>query len=296
MKAESIVSRFGQVQCLPASYLPPPYGSRRGAVDAFARSPGRAAYPIERPVAWRVVEPGSAKQRAMRAADFGHDNLAWSRPYVRRGRGRAAWAAVGGALSGATLALWLGAMPVGSGTFSGGPVDTQVLATAHAPERASVAGSGDRGDAPPMRELSVATAPLEPDELIGPHDLNERPAVVTRSTPDDGAPPGVSIERSRISDVQVAERGTRRTGTVRIKHAPPVVRATRDPQPALPPPAPSRHEACGDDWPCGETLRSMRIELANWEAELAQREQADPPDVQPAASGWMSEHTRLSDR
>lgn len=296
MKAESIVSRFGPPRRLPAAYLPPPYGSRRGAVDAFARSPGRAAYPIERSVAWRVVEPGSAKQRAMRAADFGHDNLAWSRPYVRRGRGRAAWAAVGGALSGATLALWLGAMPVGFGTFSGGPVDTPVSAIAHAPERASVAGPEDRGDEPPRREFGVATAPVESDEPIGQRDLTERAAVVARSAPDESAPPVVSAARSGISDVQVAERGARRTGTGRMKHAPPVLRATRDPQPALPPPAPLRQEACGDDWPCGETLRSMRIELANWEAELAQRAQAVPPDVQPAASGWMSEHTRLSDR
>ncbi|UVE64005.1 hypothetical protein L2Y90_09010 [Burkholderia pyrrocinia] len=228
----------------PASYLPPPYGMRHGRL---ARLPSGAVYLSSGRSSCRpAAAPAAPAAPGARAADFGHDNLAWSRVPPPRGRGRFVLAMIGGALLGAALTVSLGVMlpdrgsvfghaaqvslPVGSSTSA--PVDATAAVAAPAPAVNRSGAASDLAPAVPVRAIPTVTPTLHRQPDTTGVRIGKREA--TR-------PASVSTARPRVS---VKPRA-----------------AAQADWPALA--APDR---CGGDWPCGDELRLLRSELKRREA------------------------------
>ncbi|WP_157659404.1 hypothetical protein [Burkholderia ubonensis] len=258
MHGESFMNRFAPPARPPSSYLPQPYGCGRGGVDAFARLPVLGA---RMPSVRYAGELSGAK----RAADFGHDNLAWSRSGTRYGRARGIWIAAGGAMFGAALVMLLGTVLEVPGKEAGSGGTARAPVVAHAPERVPARTLDARAAAQPPRDVAATSV-----EQIAPAELPRSREPAAAVVQGECAVPTARVVRGRVPDARVAESNTTRTKHVRVAHEP--------------------SEVCDDDWPCGDTLRLMRIELANWEAE-----RAPVSGTGLAPSVRAIEHTRLTD-
>lgn len=275
MSSDRIVSGFALVVLRPATYLPPPYGIRRGAAGVFARPSGRALHLHAGALACRPFGDAAAVwDGALRAADFGHDNVAWSRPAPRRNTRRMALALIGGALFGAAT-TWFGGVLTRSGNAR---IDTV---------RASVPAAE-----PPAAPVQTAAAEV-PVHALPPPPAVEPVRMTESSTPV--APPHQvhrDAAHARVDEPETPRAQPARTAsasapaTVR-SYAPRVARpGTRRAQAA---PA----DQCDTDWPCGETLRSMRRELAQWEA--ARQRRALPESGDAGHVLGLGEHTRVTE-
>ncbi|WP_141684898.1 hypothetical protein [Burkholderia stabilis] len=236
MNSEPAAIWFAMPPPRPASYLPPPYGMRHGRL---ARLPSGAVYLSSGRSSCRpAAAPGA------RAADFGHDNLAWSRVPQPRGRGRLVLAAVSGALLGAALTVSLGVMLVDRGAVLGladranPPAGNPVAAPAVATMPAAV-------PAPVVDRLGAASgpAPAAPAILDVPPTLHRQPNSTRAQSREREAmrPASVSTARPRVP---VKPRA-----------------AAQADSPAL-----AASDRCGGDWPCGDELRLLQSELKRREA------------------------------
>jgi hypothetical protein len=277
----------------PASYLPAPYGVRRDVTARFARlSPGwvylSAAEPTGRPDA----------ASATRAADFGHDNLAWSGKPLPRGRRRLVSAAVGGALLGAVAAL-LGVMladrwavfdyapfrhlplshsapaPVVAAPPEMVPAAALETASASAPAPAS---APVLASAPPV--AAVADRSGEPRPRASVADTHATPPLQPKPTKQPGTADAPGHEREALKPASAS--AARSHARAQPKAARPVD-----------PPAASAHDVCGADWLCDDELRSLQIELKRWEAQngLPETQESRPSGT----SVHLTGHSRVTE-
>lgn len=253
MSPGSIENWFALPPPRAASYLPAPYGARHGVTARFASSSPESVYlPNHR----LVVASDTC------AADFGHDNLAWSRKPPPRGRARLMLAAIGGAVLGAALMALLGAMMAGRAaeqshsargslpTGKRAPASVVASAAEVVPSPTQVLDSVPALAAPSAPAASRAGALPQPMRGANGHAV---PAL--RPTPP---------RRSDSASVRVREPEVVQpvSGKAAFRRAP------TKPRPAAPADssvsrAPGR---CGDDWPCGDALRALQGELKQWEA------------------------------
>ncbi|WP_124499918.1 MULTISPECIES: hypothetical protein [unclassified Burkholderia] len=254
MNPESIDNWFALPPPRAASYLPAPYGVRHGVTARFARSSPGTVYLSNRCLA---VAAGAC------AADYGHDNLAWSRKPPPRGRGRLVSAAIGGAVFGAVLMALLGAMMAGRGAEPGplwGSMPTGKRASA-----SIVAATPDAIPAPPPAPASDATPALAPPlaPVVRQADTQPHP-VRGAGGPAVPAPRPMPPRRPDMENVH-----TRELEVVRPLSAKAVAhRMPAKPRPAKPADSPvsGAPDRCGADWPCGDALRALQVELKHWEA------------------------------
>lgn len=257
MNPESIDNWFALPPPRAASYLPAPYGVRHGVTDCFARSSPGAVYLSSR----RFVIAADVC-----AADFGHDNLAWSRQPLQRGRGRSrrVLAAIGGALLGAALTALLGWMMAVRGTelgdLAGGSLPAGKRASASvvaaAPEAVPVPPS-----TPVLDSASTLVPPTGP--IVSPADAlphpvrgaSGHPVPALRATPLRRPDSGRGRAREPEAGRSVSAKATLR-------------RVPAQPRPAGPaePSVSGAPDRCGADWPCGDALRALRVELKHREA------------------------------
>ena len=242
-----------------ASYLPAPYGVRHGVTDCFARSSPGAVYLSNR----RLAVAADAC-----AADYGHDNLAWSSKPPPRGRGRLVSVAIGGAVFGAALMALLGAMMAdrdaelshaARGSLAmGNRATASVVAVAPAPPPAPVSDAmpalapslAPALAPPPARMVSQAEVSSHPVRGANGHAVPAwRPTPLRR--PDRG-----SVRAREPEEVRpVSAQGASRRVPTQPRSAGPADSSVSG--------APDR---CGADWPCGDALRALQVELEHWEA------------------------------
>lgn len=265
MNPEPIENWFALPPPRAASYLPAPYGARHGVTDRFARSSPGAVYLSNR---------RSAVVADVCAADYGHDNLAWSSKPPPRGRGRLVSGAIGGALLGAALMALLGAMIGDRGAelgrasrgslATGNPASASVVAVARetlpapvldampapAPPPAPVPDTMPALAPPPARMMSQADVSSHPVRGAHEHAVPAlRPTPLRR--PDRGS---VRAREPAVARPVTAQDASRRVPT--------------KPRPAGPADASvsGAPDRCGADWPCGDALRALQVELKHWEA------------------------------
>lgn len=284
MHAESIVVWFGPPARLPASYLPPPYGVCLDVIDTAVWRSKSGIRCSREPLKRWAVERTAAMQGVTCAADFGHDNLAWSRmrPLPRRARMMAA--TFGGALFGATVAALFG-----MADFSPAP---NVTTARHAPvaERVFTSAGGELAGAVPtmasqsrvVGEIAKAQA-TEQSAPIGKRTLGERAALTDEAVPAR-AGPSPALRQKTVMGIGMRETARKIRVTLPIH-------ATPDEQAAFGASAATWQEDCADDWPCGDSLKSMRIELENWKAAQQHRPAQDLEDT----SVRLRDHIRLTD-
>lgn len=286
MRIHSTVDWFTPPAPRPASYLPPPYGGRRGAVLAFVRS-AKAEIHLATGVSTPSSKRFGMKRRVWRAVDFGHDNLAWSRSRTRHGGGRIALTAVCSALFGAAIAVWFGtSLPDAvalskKAAFSSALPGGQGAGVVH----------GDRADTLALRasgEVAVAGAHTDSNEQ------HTRTGKLLASEPLRQA----GVREQRESGRSVVLPDDRRPRAHQRKAAPgeskrAVARPVRPASVALAVPAPESAHECEGEWLCGENLQAARIELANHEA--ARGRQQATRGYSPGNAIHFREHTRLTD-
>ncbi|ABI88702.1 hypothetical protein CH72_1643 [Burkholderia ambifaria AMMD] len=243
-----------------ASYLPGPYGVRHGVTDRFARSSSGAVYLSSR----RFVIAADVC-----AADFGHDNLAWSRQPLQRGRGRSrlVLSAIGGALVGAALMALLGGMMAVCGAELGHPARGGLAAGKRA-SASVVAAAHEAVPVPPATPVSdSALALVPPSAPTASHaDALPDPVRVASGHPASALQP-TPLRRPDRTGVRARERGTGRSISAkatlrRVPGQPPRVAPAEPSVPSVSG-APDR---CGADWPCGDALRALQVELKHREA------------------------------
>ncbi|WP_241294171.1 hypothetical protein [Burkholderia stabilis] len=287
MHAESTVNGFVPPARLPVSYLPPPYGSCRGGVDATAWNSEGAVHRLRELSVRRVNERKSAMRGVTCAADFGHDNLAWSGARTRSGRDRIMAATFGGGLLGAAVVALLGMVDVGR--------PPHIVASEHAPVAGHVlasAASREHADTAPARASHILltgqiekgliveqTARTEEERLDEPITLTKKAAPARLEWPSARSrePVGGIGTRDVVRSVRA------RSSPHAKRHAPPDVEAATS----------TRQEGGADDWPSGEALKSMRIELKSAEASLRLRESAERQPVNTVIH--LEQHIRLTD-
>jgi len=262
-----------------ASYLPGPYGVRHGVTDRFARSSPGAVYLSSR----RFVIGADVC-----AADFGHDNLAWSRQPLQRGRGRSrrVLAAIGGALIGAVLTALLGGMMVVRGAELGDPA---------AGKRASAsvgAAAPEAVPVPPSTPVldSAPTSVPPPGPIVSPADAlphpvrgtSGHPVPALRATPLRRPDSGRGRAREPEAGRSVSAKATLR-------------RVPTQPRPAGPaePSVSGAPDRCGADWPCGDALRALRVELKHREARKPIPAAVDGDAAQTSAR--LTDHRRVTE-
>ncbi|WP_412525107.1 hypothetical protein [Burkholderia lata] len=266
-----------------ASYLPAPYGVRHGVTDCFARSLPGEVYLSNR----RLAVAADAC-----AADYGHDNLAWSSKPPPRGRGRLVSAAIGGAVFGAALMALLGAVMADRGAELGHAARGGPAAGSRASESV-VAVAPETAPAPPPAPVSDAMSALAPP----PAPVSDAmPALAPPPAPASDTMPALAPPRApMVSQADVSSHPVRGAN----EHAVPALRPTphrrpdrgsvrtREPEvvrpvsaqgasrrvPTKPRPAgpadlsvSGAPDRCGADWPCGDALRALQVELKHWEA------------------------------
>ncbi|MCL4631375.1 hypothetical protein [Burkholderia sp.] len=250
MNPGSIENWFALPPPRAASYLPAPYGVRRGVTDRFARPSPGAVY---------LTNSRSTVTAHACAADFGHDNLAWSRKPSVRGRGRLTSAAIGGTLLGVVLMALFGAMTEQRGHVArrsppaGNGASEVVVATA--PEAALAPPPTPRLDstpALPSAALVTSHAEVLPRPVSG---ANEHPVPALRQAPRRRST-GERMRAREPWDVRPV------SANATLRHAPAKPRPTG----AAPPPVTRPLDRCGADWPCGNDLRALQAELKRWEA------------------------------
>lgn len=249
----------------PASYLPPPYGMRHGRL---ARLPSGAVYLSSGQASCRPAVASAA-----RAADFGHDNPAWSRVPQPRGRGRLVLAAVGGALLGAALTVSLGVMLADRGAVFGHA--TQVSLPAGNSASAPVVGTAPAVAPAPAVGRSGAASDLAP-------------AVPARAMP---AVPPTLHRQPDTTGVRISERQAMRPASVSTARSRVPVKpraAAQADSPALA--APDR---CGGDWPCGDELRLLQSELKR--REVYERLPASLESSVVGVSVRLTDHRRVTE-
>jgi len=251
MNPGSIDNWFALPPPRAASYLPAPYGARRDVTDRFARlSPGMVYLPAVRSYHDMAVAADA------RAADFGHDNLAWSRTPPLRGRGRVVSAAIGGALLGAALTALLGVIPADRWAGFGHVVRGSLPAEHAAP--ASVVAAVPEAAPAPVSAPAPAPAPA-PVSALPPAPVDRSDASFRPARAADGR----SLRRPGTAGTRSREHGVVRP--VAARAAPPHVPAKPQAAVSAIPPVSATPDPCGADWPCGEALRSLQVELKRWE-------------------------------
>ncbi len=330
MNRESIDNGFALPPPRAASYLPAPYGVRRGVMDRFAHlSPGGVYLPATRP------RRGGAVAATAGAADFGHDNLAWSRTPPRRAHGRVLSGVIGGALLGAALTVlfggaladrWAGfghavresqpARSAVSGSIvaaaveeasalrpesASGPASalTPALASASVPAPTSAPAS-----VPPPTSALASVSTSVPAPTSSPASISTPPAAPTANRSgvpldptrrmDTHAVPASRPTPARSSDMSgtpVREREAVRPLPVRTA----LPRLPAKPRPAAPPDTTvtGASDSCGADWPCGDALRSLQAELMRWDASRPLPASADSLAVEMPVR--LTDHPRVTE-
>ncbi|MDN7430409.1 hypothetical protein [Burkholderia sp. AU45388] len=301
MNPGSIDNWFALPPPRAASYLPAPYGVRRGVPGQFAHlSPGGVYLPAPR------SRRGVAVAAAAGAADFGHDNLAWSRTPPPRGRGRVMLAAIGGALLGTALTVLFGGMLADRWAEFGR------MARGRLPEGSAGSASIVAAAAESAATLRPASAsdPASASSLASAFPAASAPASISMpSAGQSGMPPdpprrkgahavpALRLPPPRTSDMagmSVRERQRMRPVPVRtvLPSMPAKLRSTApvDTSDTTSSGAPA---PCGADWPCGDALRSLQAELKQWEAARQSSAPADSRAEQMPVR--LTDHPRVTE-
>jgi|GEM_PF-3077388 len=257
MNPGSIENWFALPPPRAASYLPGPYGVRHGVTDHFARSSPGAVYLSSR----RFVIAADVC-----AADFGHDNLAWSRRPLQRGRSRSrlVLSAIGGALLGAALMALFGGMMAVRGAELGHPARGSLPAGQRA-SASVVAAAREAEPVPPATPVSDSALALVPPSAPTASQANALPHPVRGAS-------GHPVSALRPAPLRRPDSGSvraRKPEAARPVSAKATLRRVpAQPRPAGPadPSVSGARDRCGADWPCGDALRALQVELTHWEA------------------------------
>ncbi|WP_175877726.1 hypothetical protein [Burkholderia sp. BCC0097] len=283
MNPGSIDNWFALPPPRAASYLPMPYGVRRGVPDRFKRLLAGAVY----------LPTGSVVAAEVRAADFGHDNLAWSRKPPKSGLGRAVSVAIGGVLLGAALTAVLGTMLADRGAAFGRAVPGRLLArTAPSASVAAVASA-----AVPVPNPMAAQTPAPPAVSTSlPTPAASRSSASSspaRGTDAHAVPPQ---QRTPLHPSDTARSRGREAPAAR----PGAVRPASPREPAthwaVKPGDSNVSDAsdnCRTDWPCGNELQSLQAELKRWDARksLPASGEGNAPEM----SARLNDHRRVAE-
>lgn len=302
MNRESIENGFALPPPRPASYLPAPYGVQRSAMDRFAHlSPGGVCLPATRP------RRGVAVAATAGAADFGHDNLAWSRTPPRRAHGRVLSGVIGGALLGAALTVLFGGALADRGVGFGhavrgsqptrsavsGPIVAAAVEDASALRPASASGPASAltpasASASAPAPASISTSPAAPTANRSDVPLDPTRRMDTHAVPASRPMPARS---SDMSGTPVREREAARPIPVRTA----LPRVPAKPRRAAPPDTTvtGASDSCGADWPCGDALRSLQAELMRWDAPRPLPASADSRAAE--RSVRLTDHPRVTE-